>query len=81
MEEMPENKNRWLASFEIFSRNGLKDFDVSAEHDVVYVHAAQITYDSEDGKALQALGWNKDEEHDPEDGTPPNEEASWYHYV
>lgn len=60
--------NRWQRAFQIFGENGLGDYDVYAEHDILYVMCRAIGADSALGLELQALGWQCDED-------------SWYHYV
>jgi len=63
-------RNRWAESFELFADAGLGDYDVSAEHDVIYVECRQLTEDSLAGQRLQQLGWFWDSETD-----------GWAHYV
>lgn len=81
-------KNFWSQSFVVFERNGVGRHDCGAEHDVLYVHAPGILWDSADGAILRSLGWNKNEDRDGEfeddNGTqlpPDDEDSSWYLYV
>ena len=76
--------SRWAEAFQIFERNGLGDYDVSGEHDLVFVHCPVVLFNSEEGKRLQELGWDKDYDagyDDEENKDTPDEEASWYHHT
>lgn len=75
--------SRWGEAFAIFERNGMGEFDVSAEHDEVYVHLPNILTTSPDGQRLRELGWFKEAlDYDvPEDEQEYDEDSSWKHYV